>query len=481
MLPKTEVSSATSRAEFYPYPPSQVELRQAAQLYFLAGRICQVAKIQYVIEIGGRLGAHLVDHFKGAVFLGIVPTALPCPLDADKALVRVVHVDFDTFLQLDEEILQQALIVWPRMDHDLRTWPGMASTAEHWLSRAAFAVVSHSEGLAGGLGNDGVSQLQTQQFRDVLSTVEADGFILGAPLSAGAGSQSFHVALGGRHALYQPQAPVSVLAIVSCFNDTDMIEQVVAHLMGEGVQMHFIDNWSDDGTWEKLVSCQKRWPQSIVGLERFPAEQRDAQFNWNGILMRKEDIAHDAPHDWFIHYDSDELRTTCWPGVSLVEGISFIDHLGYDAINHFVIDFRPTRDGFTAQDDVKTFFRHFERNNVQANHLQIKAWKKQVDHVQLAPSGGHIAWFPHQKVYPLCFLLSHYSLRSTAQARRKIYEDRLPRVVKEHAERRYHGHYHRYQDKQWLESKYIWQEKDLIVFQPEQFNSDYFIPRLVGE
>ncbi len=463
------------------------ELVNIAQLYVLAGRICQFANIKYVIEVGDSFGASLVEHLNGCIFLGILPKHVRSRVATTEANVRVVNVDFDTFLQLDDEILQESLILWTRVDQHLGQHPSLAPVIAHWAKVAPYVIISHSiEMISSSKMGDAdapkkLERIIRRKFEQYLQTIGASHFLTGRNGSArdAAGVPAFS-ALGGTHVIYKAEKKLDILAIVSCFNDADIIRNVVRHLAGEGVKMHFIDNWSTDGTWEILQELCVTMPAAVVAIERFPQAAKDEHLNWFEILRRKEDIAHESPCDWFIHYDSDELRTSCWPGVSLADGLSFVDKLGYNVVNHFVIDFRPTKDGFSAKDDLKTFFDHFEFNKVDANVNQLKAWKKQPEKISLAPSGGHIASFPNRKVYPLCFLLAHYSLRSSAQARRKIYEERIPRVVKESSERRYHGHYRRYTEDKWVLSSFIWDEKELERFQPEAFHSDYFLYRLAG-
>lgn len=448
-----------------------------AEIYLLAGRICQFAKVRYVIEIGDSFGAPLVSHFNQAVYLSILSLDSAVTEHLDGPNVRVCKIDFNNFLHLDDEILKESIIIWPKMDLHIGLYPGMVENIASWVNMSPFVILSHSAALLNRCPTEAEALVA---FEDLLQIVGAGKILKGRTNSRGAKDRLFNLALGGTHAVYQSAVPLNVLAVVSCFNDADIILDVARHLVDEGVKMHFIDNWSTDGTWEALQELAQDMPEHVVALERFPSDTKDDQCNWFEILRRKEVIAQESPFDWFIHYDSDELRTSCWPQVRLADALGFIDSLGYNVVNHFVIDFRPTQDGFGNGDDAKKFFEHFEFNNIDANVNQFKAWKKQGGRVDLASSGGHIVVFPERRVYPLCFLLQHFSLRSTGQARRKIYIDRIPRVVEESFKRRYHGHYKKYAEKYWLQSDFLWDPQSLIKFDPSCFHADFFVKRLTG-
>src|SRR5262249_397441 len=42
------------------------------------------------------------------------------------------------------------------------------------------------------------------------------------------------------------------VAILSCFNENDIIEETVLDLFAQGCEVVVLDNWSTDGTWETL-------------------------------------------------------------------------------------------------------------------------------------------------------------------------------------------------------------------------------------
>ncbi len=161
------------------------------------------------------------------------------------------------------------------------------------------------------------------------------------------------------------------------------------HLAQNAVYMYFIDNWSTDGTYERLENLRPG-NSFIRGVERFPIEGETGQYEWRLLLERKVYIASKlSGYDWYLHYDADELRESPWPYCTLRQGLHFVDALGFNAIDHTVIEFRPIADGYDGLLDPKSFFHFFEFGNRAGCFVQIKGWKRQDTCVDLVSSGGH--------------------------------------------------------------------------------------------
>lgn len=106
-------------------------------------------------------------------------------------------------------------------------------------------------------------------------------------------------------------AAVRPLAIIATYNDLDIAPQVVRKLLQDEIDVHILDNWSSDGTYEALAKL------NLHSIERFPASGPSRYFKLHPILRRKEDIAAQFPGRWIINQDSDEIRCSPWPGVGL--------------------------------------------------------------------------------------------------------------------------------------------------------------------
>lgn len=285
------------------------------------------------------------------------------------------------------------------------------------------------------------------------------------------------IAIGGRLTkVYGKRYPtVPVLAIISQFNEVDIIEPVVKHLLHQEVDVYVIDNWSNDGSYEAVKKLASAYPNR-VSLERFP-KHNTHKYEWEKILQRVTEIAKDKPHyRWIISNDADEIRWSPWPDISLQKTISFIDHLGFNVIDFTVFNFYPTKDGFERGVDPLEFFEYGDFGHEGWHFMQLKAWRNHPE-ADIAASSGHLVKIPGPKIFPLKFLLGHYPLRSNAQARKKIFQDRKPRFIADERKRGWHSHY----DKIDENKNFISISKSLIdLSNRRQFLENYLIERLSG-
>jgi hypothetical protein len=236
-----------------------------------------------------------------------------------------------------------------------------------------------------------------------------------------------------------PRAPV-VTAIVSTYNEADIVGQVVADLLGQGLQVHVLDHGSTDDT---LAEIERLRGQGRVDVERFvdPASPEPGRVSWAAVLQRKQELAQTLDSDWLIHHDADEFRESPWLHLGLRAAIEEVDGYGYDAIDFELLNFWPTReDGWGAPGDVREALRYFERAQPW-DKVQVRCWKKTSAPVDLVTSGGHEAVFPGRKVFPLRFLLRHYPFRSPEQAARKLGAERTGRFLEEERARGWHRQY----------------------------------------
>jgi hypothetical protein len=225
-----------------------------------------------------------------------------------------------------------------------------------------------------------------------------------------------------------------VTAIVAAYNEADVIGQVLADLIAQGLSVYLIDDGSTDGT---VARATPFLGQGLLQIERRSSSDR---FQWGQILRRKEELAQELDASWFLHADADELRESPWADHRLAEAIERVDRAGYNAIDFQLFNFWPTHERFAAGEDLRQAFSHYQPGS-WFDRLQIKCWKKQPQRVDLASSGGHEVVFAGRQVFPIKFLLRHYPLRSQAHAERKIFEERQPRFAKEEEARGWHVQY----------------------------------------
>jgi Glycosyl transferase family 2 len=262
-----------------------------------------------------------------------------------------------------------------------------------------------------------------------------------------------------------------VLAVITAFNEIDLLEATIKYLRRDSVGVHVIDNWSTDGTFElaeQLASAGE------ITLERFPADP-PSTFNHGQLLRRVEDVANHASADWTIHHDMDERRRPPWADLTLRDAFYAVERSGFNAVNHTVVTFRPTDDTWTPGIDPETHLRHFELEARPDLLLQIRAWRS-TPGVDLATTGGHEARFDGRRVFPYQFLLKHYPLRSQEQAERKVFRERRLRWNKQERARGWHRHY----DQLRQGDQFIWQAKDLSEFVEGRTQREFFIPFVGG-
>lgn len=288
------------------------------------------------------------------------------------------------------------------------------------------------------------------------------------------------IAIAGRLATPPRNQLPRCLAIMSTYNDVDIAEYVVSDYIRNGVDLRILDNWSTDGTYEVLDRFQEKHPDSVV-VERYPRIKSDEAFyDWHKILTRKQEIARVAKgYEWVLHVDSDELRRPPWAGMTIQQALGAIGSWGFNAVDHTVVNFVPTEDGFTQGYDPEHFFRFFEFGDRPGHFLQVKTWNRHdaPSQADLATSGGHEVQFEGRKVFPLKFLLKHYPLRSIAHAERKL-GDRKERTQKERAERGWHT---QYDDLYGIAGdQLIMNPRDFIPFCPTFFDSEFVVERLSG-
>lgn len=237
------------------------------------------------------------------------------------------------------------------------------------------------------------------------------------------------------------------VALISAYNEGDVIYHVIGDLIANGLDVYLIDNNSTDNT----IAEASRWlGRGLLKVERFPqdvgpeySQQCDKEYIWREILRRKEELALTLGADWYIHADADEFRESPWPGKTLAEAIREVDLLGYNALNFALFNFRPTDDGFVAGSDVRKHLTGYEPGD-WFDSIQVKAWKNPGQRVGLVQSGGHSVAFPNRRVFPVSFILRHYPIRGENHGKRKIFNDRLPRFNSEERAAGWHVQYNDY-------------------------------------
>jgi GT2 family glycosyltransferase len=261
-----------------------------------------------------------------------------------------------------------------------------------------------------------------------------------------------------------------IIAVIAAFNEGDIISQVLAHLLDNGIDVYLIDNHSTDDT----VQQAERWlGKGLMNIELFPQSSEEAgKFEWAAILRRKEELARTLQADWFIHHDADEFRESPWPNITLKEAIRWVDKLGYNCIDFRVLNFPPIDDEFRPADDPRTYFRFCEAPP-EIDRVQRKAWKSTNRPVSLVASGGHDAQFQDRHVFPVRFLLRHYPIRGQKHGLKKVLEERKARLLPAEHSQGWHVQYDQVLDKS---HSFIKDPRSLIPFDLDEAKLGLMLP-----
>ena len=243
-------------------------------------------------------------------------------------------------------------------------------------------------------------------------------------------------------------------------NEADILPHTLRHLHEQGCDVHVIDGWSTDGSFE-IAQCND---YTYVSCERFPPAGPSPTQDCAEILRRIEDLAAESDADWILYSDADEWRRNVEPMSTLADGLLNAQYLGYNAIDFRVFQFYCTssapgwdywrnRVGAAALSP-EHFFEYYDEADCISRIPNRKLWKN-VGRVQLA-GGGHEVQFPGMRVYAQKFTMKHYPFRTPAQAKAKI-ETRLKRRNHQEHAQGWGVHYDQYP----ADFSYCWDQTKL--------------------
>lgn len=227
-----------------------------------------------------------------------------------------------------------------------------------------------------------------------------------------------------------------VCAFMSLFNEEDVIEETVAKMIANDVDIFVLDNGCTDGTISKI---QKYVGKGIVDIYPFTTEEDGKKvFRLYDILEQFEIFSRQLGYDWYLISDADEIKYSPWEGYSLKEGIARVSSAGFNLINFKLYNFRPVDENVDVQ-AIEKSLTYYARPD-QASAIQMKCWKKS-DALDLKSFGGHLISVPNPLLFPLRFINKHYPIRNRAHAIKKIKEERMERYSPSELKRGWHSHY----------------------------------------
>lgn len=262
----------------------------------------------------------------------------------------------------------------------------------------------------------------------------------------------------------QKQRPV---AIMTAFNERDLIGESVEDLIEQGCDVVVLDNWSDDGGFEVVQDLRSRYPDRILQHERFPDAPTE-KVAWVDILAKKEEIATQFPGRWVIHTDADEFRRGPFEHLTLAQSLECAEIYGSNRATFTVLNFRPVDDASPTPGTFRESYRHFEFPDHTSYFAQNKAWIQPNNRVDLVSTGGHVATFEGAKDFPLRFTLNHIPIRSQAHASRKISAERSNRWSEKELNDGWHSHYEGNASK-----SFIWMAETLEYRHATSYQQDF--------
>jgi glycosyltransferase involved in cell wall biosynthesis len=262
-----------------------------------------------------------------------------------------------------------------------------------------------------------------------------------------------------------------VVAIMTAYNEEDIIVPAISHLISQNVEVYLIDNWSTDATRKR---AQALLGKGLIDIERFPADGPPKYYEWKRLLCRVEALAQEISADWFIHHDADEIRESPWPGIRLKDALYQVDRSGFNAIDHTVVVFPPVDNGYVPETNFKDHFSFFEFGKRPGHFCQVKAWKNLGRRINLTDSGGHEVRFGSRRIYPFNFLLRHYPIRSQTHGEKKVFLERIPRFNPEERSKGWHIQY----DSNDREQSFLKHPGELEPFDESTFYKTYIVERL---
>lgn len=465
------------------------EIAQLPDVYALAGHIGRMFGCTHILDIGCGRGQKLVRLQPEFSLVGVD--------FASNINYCSSHYPFGQWLDRDlegshkdllpQEILEKSIIVCSDVIEHLTDPTGLLLTLTDCLKHAPVAILTTPErDLVRGLDDTGppanpahVREWNQAELLQLLKAFSFDVAFTGL-ICNNDNDREKKTVLSILHGDNLPRRETiahngfRVVAFMTAYNEEDVIFYSIKRLLDAGIEVYLIDNWSSDST---VAAAEPLLGKGLIGIERFPVDGPTGTYDWRQLLTRVEELARTLPADWFIHHDVDEIRESPWPDLSLRDALQYVNRMGFNAIDHTVIDFRPVDNGFTSNTDFGNYFTYGEFGRRPGHFQQIKAWKNLGQPLTLAATGGHDVNFSGRRVFPYKFLLRHYPVRSQSHGDKKVLAERKPRFNPE--ERKllgWHGHYDQ------IESghNFLYMPESLNHFDPDRFYEHYLLERISG-
>lgn len=216
---------------------------------------------------------------------------------------------------------------------------------------------------------------------------------------------------------------MKIVAFTYVYNEEDIIQESIEHMLAQGCDVYVVDNWSTDNTREIVIDLTYKY-QGQVQVERFPGKPTE-YFELDTILKRIEVINYRIDPDWGLLFGADELFESPWHDTVLAQFLTVVGGLGYTAMPATEVVFHPVDDGWCPGMSMKEYFRYWSLGRTAKN---VRAWRGRM--VKFL-DGGHDVDLGNRKKLWLGkrLIIRHYPYRNQQQAERKVFQERKPRFA----------------------------------------------------
>jgi glycosyltransferase involved in cell wall biosynthesis len=215
-----------------------------------------------------------------------------------------------------------------------------------------------------------------------------------------------------RPLLHEP-GPARFLAILLCYNDDDVLDPVIRHLVANRHDVVLWNHGSEDRTEEIALSWLGRGAIEYQALDRSEVPFKDLY----GICARYLVAAYGGEYDWLSWPDQDEILEGPDLSRPYHEQVSELLASGGDWVefDNFVF-------WFTAEDDARIAdpVERIRRYNLYVCPPRIRAWRFSKTNERRLGNSNPIDGVKAPVNWPL----RHYPMRTIAQARRRAHHDR---------------------------------------------------------
>lgn len=448
---------------------------QSQQISQFISLIAERYRCKYIISIGCRMINSIISLYPKFDIIGIDDSKIINQLKNEYDFGNWIIHDFNKEgdLQINEEILNASIIICDNLMDRLEDPKNLLINIKDFMKSCPCCILTkHTNQIL--TDHDAITKLIIEFEKKIVDN-NLNVFFSG--LSSNSNEEKIIMTILGRYELKKIRKSMPdnfrVLAIMTSYNEEDIIENTIQNLTSNGIDVYLIDNWSTDKTLDIAMNF---YGKGLVGIEKYPPAGPSQTYDWSKLLKRVEEVSQKIPADWYIHHDSDEIRYAPWNNVTLKEGIFLADVEGFNAIDHTLIVFPPIDNNFTSSEKLEKYFKYFEFGKNPGHFKQIKAWKNLRQRISLSKSGGHEIEFDERKIYPYKFLLKHYPIRSQKHGEKKIFTERKNRWNAEERDIGWHTHY----DSIVEGHSFLRDSKTLTLFDSTIFYRIYLIERLSG-